>query len=823
MVHKSEPPAHSTVWSSGIVGDEPMMPTPPFRRRPALAALLAAGLALSGGCARRDAAPAGGRYADVVRVLTPFIEHERSQKGIPAISIALVDDQDVVWASGFGWADSSAGVHADARTVYRVGSVSKLFTDLAVMRLVQEGKLDLDAPVRRYLPDFRPRNPFDGEITLRRLTSHLSGLTREPPVGHYFDDTAPSLAATVGSLDSTTLVYAPGTHTKYSNAGIAVLGYVLEKTQGQSFYTYLKQTLLDPMGLESSAFQPLPALKARLAKGYMWSYDGLSFEAPTFQLGMGPAGSMYTTVEDLGRFESILFNGGRTPDGRAIVQPATLETMWTPQEVAGEKTGYGIGFHVSDLDGHRMVGHGGAIYGFATTLSALPDEKLGVVVVATLDGVNAVTDRIANAALRLMLAERAGQRLTASDTTHALPDSVALRLAGRWADSSGAGFDLSEYERRLYAMPIGGGERFEVRATADGGLMGDGRLAYGPTLESLPDGRLRVGTATFSRVVDRKPEPPPPAMRDLIGEYGWDYDKLYILERDGRLTALIEWFFEYPLERQSDSVFTFPARGLYDGQRIVFHRDGRGRVTGATVATVLFKRRPLPGDDDAVSFRITPVRPVEKLREAALAATPPAEQGDFLKPDLVELRSLAGGIHYDIRYATDNNFMGAPFYTSAHAFMQRPAAAAVARVSAALHKRGYGLLIHDAYRPWYVTKMFWDGTPVDKHRFVADPSQGSRHNRGAAVDLTLYDLDSGKAARMTGGYDEMSERSYPLYPGGTSLQRWQRDLLRHAMEAQGFNVYEFEWWHFDYRTWRSYPILNLRFEQLASSMAATGH
>jgi D-alanyl-D-alanine dipeptidase len=113
--------------------------------------------------------------------------------------------------------------------------------------------------------------------------------------------------------------------------------------------------------------------------------------------------------------------------------------------------------------------------------------------------------------------------------------------------------------------------------------------------------------------------------------------------------------------------------------------------------------------------------------------------------------------------------------------------------------------------------MFWDGTPADKHVFVADPAQGSRHNRGCAVDLTLYDLATGAPIRMTGGYDEMTDRSYPLYPGGTTLQRWHRDLLRHAMEAQGFRVYEAEWWHFDYNDWRSYPIGNLTFERLARS------
>jgi D-alanyl-D-alanine dipeptidase len=230
---------------------------------------------------------------------------------------------------------------------------------------------------------------------------------------------------------------------------------------------------------------------------------------------------------------------------------------------------------------------------------------------------------------------------------------------------------------------------------------------------------------------------------------------------------------------------------------------------------VPFKRREMPVDDDHINARIQPVRPPTELRREALAARPPAEPAGLRAPDLVELRSLDPTIHYDIRYATSNNFMGTPFYTSAHAFMQRPAAEAVVRASAELRKLGFGLLIHDAYRPWYVTKMFWDGTPPDKHIFVADPSQGSRHNRGCAVDLTLYDLRTGAPIRMTGGYDEMTNRSYPLYPGGTSSQRWHRDVLRHVMEAQGFAVYEAEWWHFDYKDFRSYPIGNKTFEQLA--------
>jgi D-alanyl-D-alanine dipeptidase len=221
----------------------------------------------------------------------------------------------------------------------------------------------------------------------------------------------------------------------------------------------------------------------------------------------------------------------------------------------------------------------------------------------------------------------------------------------------------------------------------------------------------------------------------------------------------------------------------------------------------------LAGQDRLV-FRITPVRPVAELRAEALAAHPPEEKGDFRQADLVDLARLDPKIKLEIRYATTDNFLSTPVYTSARAFLQRPAAEAVLRAHRELMKRGYGLLIFDGYRPWYITKIFWDATPPDKHDFVADPAKGSRHNRGCAVDLTLYDLKTGKGVEMTGGYDEMSERSYPNYAGGTADQRARRDLLRRAMEQQGFQVYDFEWWHFDYRDWPKYSIGNIPFESI---------
>jgi CubicO group peptidase (beta-lactamase class C family)/D-alanyl-D-alanine dipeptidase len=750
------------------------------------------------------------KYEAAVRALIPFIEHEVSEKRLPGLSIALVDNQEIVWARGFGFANPQTKVPATADTVYRVGSVSKLFTDVAVMQLVEQGRLDLDAPVTRYLPDFQPINPFHKPITLRQLMTHRSGLVREPPVGNYFDDRTCSLPDMVRSLNQTALIYEPETRIKYSNAGIGVVGYVLEQTQKRPFAKYLQEKLLEPMGLTRSSFEPTPALQRDLAKSLMWTYHGREFEAPTFELGIAPAGCMYSTATDLSRFMTILFAGGRGPHG-SIVKASTLETMLTPQfDKPDAKEGFGIGFHITEFEGRRRIGHNGAIYGFATELAALPGDKLGVVVITSRDVANAVTTHIADVALRQMLAVRRHEPLPKIEETSPLKPDIARRLAGRYRADDKV-LDLEERSGRLWGLPQSGGFRAELRSL-DNSLIVDDIVAYGQRV-TTEGNQLTVGKTVYQRIPTNKPTPPPARWLGLIGEYGWDHDVLYILEKDGKLYALIEWFFYYPLLQISEDVFQFPDYGLYLGEKLIFKRDGSGRATQVEAASVVFPRRHIDGENGE-TFRIKPSRPVAQLRKEALAASPPEEQGDFRKPDLVDLTTLDDTIKLDIRYATTNNFLSTPFYTSARALLQRPAAEALLRVHKKLAEQGYGLLIHDGYRPWSVTKMFWDATPEKQRIFVANPAQGSRHNRGCAVDLTLYDRRNGQPIQMVGGYDEMSDRSYPAYPGGTSLQRWHRDFLRRAMEAEGFTVYEAEWWHFDYKDWRKYPILNLSFEQM---------
>ena len=311
-----------------------------------------------------------------------------------------------------------------------------------------------------------------------------------------------------------------------------------------------------------------------------------------------------------------------------------------------------------------------------------------------------------------------------------------------------------------------------------------------------------------------KPAPAPARWLGLIGEYGTDKEIFYILEKDGKLCASFKRSEPEPLQEISRNVFAYSQLSQLSGEHVVFTRDRSGRATQVKILGATLQRRNIEPEAGANQLLVRPVRPVAELLKEALAAQPPAETGDFLKPDLVELIKLDPTIRLDVRYATTNNLFGTVFYSEPRAFMQRPAAESLVRVNRKLKPMGYGLLVHDAYRPWYVTKVFWDATPADKKLFVADPSKGSRHNRGCAVDITLYDLKTKKPVEMVSTYDETTDRAYPNYPGGTSLQRWHRDLLRAAMEAEGFTVYEAEWWHFDYNDWQKYPIMNVRFDQI---------
>ncbi len=596
--------------------------------------------------------------------------------------------------------------------------------------------------------------------------------------------------------------------TSYSNAALSTVGYVLERAMNEPFPQLMHKKILEPLDMRDSSFDPGPYLRKRMAHALMWTYHGREFRAPTWDFGMGPAGSLYSTVDDLGKFLAFLFAAGKGPRGQ-LLKRETLEKMWQIQFAKkGTKAGFGLGFYVSEFAGRRRIGHGGAVYGFATELAALPDDKLGVVVVSSRDVANGASRRIAEVALQHMLAVRRGQPLPRIEETQPLDPEQARHLAGKY-QAGKKHFELRESKGRLFFFPGQGGLRLELRRQGDA-LVVDDAMGYGQKF-SPKEKAIQVGAEVYRRVADRRPDPAPKKWHGLIGEYGPDFNVLYILEKGGQLHALIEWVFLYPLREVSENVFKFPDHGLYMGDQLIFTRDGLGRATQVDAASVLFRRRCISGEGG--TFTIRPVRPLEELRKAALDAQPPLEKNVlFRKPDLVEVIALDPTIKLDIRYASKNNFLGGQLYSTAKAFLQRPAAEAVVRAHKKLGEQGYGLLIHDGYRPWHVTKIFWDATEEKHKLFVADPQQGSRHNRGCAVDLTLFDRQTGAPVPMVSGYDEFSDRAYADYLAGTSLERWHRDLLRRAMEDEGFTVYPAEWWHYDFRDWRHYPVGNVPFE-----------
>ena len=188
----------------------------------------------------------------------------------------------------------------------------------------------------------------------------------------------------------------PGTHTKYSNAGVTVVGAVVERVRGEPFPAAIERTLIGPMGLTRTSFDPGPELLRAQAEGLMWTYDGQTIATPTFPLGIGPAGNLVSTATDLGRFLTVLFADGRGPTG-PILRPETLRSMLVPQLGAGGgPTSYGIGFAPSRFEGRKRVGHGGVNYGHVSQLTALPADKLGVVVLATKDCANATVEHVSD-------------------------------------------------------------------------------------------------------------------------------------------------------------------------------------------------------------------------------------------------------------------------------------------------------------------------------------------------------------------------------------------------------------------------------------------
>lgn len=536
-----------------------------------------------------------------------LFRHEVEDKAIPSISYTLSGPEGLI--SQGHVARSDLGTTLDSRSLFRIGSVTKTFTAVSVMQQVEKGLIDLDADVATYLPGFNPHNPWRDEpagpfgttVTMRKLMSHTAGITREPKTGHYLDANRPPLAQTVAELAAIELKQDPSIGVmQYSNAGIAIVGAVLEAVTGTDYSSYVTQNIFAPLGMEASHSGIAPAVHDHLAPAWMWTIDG-DVPAPVFDLGGSPAGNIFSTTEDMARYMTCLLRGGYTPSGARLISPASLRQMWQivgkrPEGYGGGQKGYGLGFGVGQMDGWTNIGHGGAVYGYATQMTLLPEAGLGVTTFGTLDFVNNLTGRLAADTLRLALSER---KMGAAPKPPTRPPAIAAAaleaMEGLYRSADGTQMtEIIRRDDRLYLM--GDGVPLQIRPVAGNDWTMDGRIYSRGSdyahldLQVPSEGKLHWKGLDWERVEAPTDEEVPEAIAPHLGAYGPDFNITYLTWRDGGLKCLIEYFCTHDCRPAGQGRFSMHGL-LYEAETLELGAtDEQGR-TGIKVGPMFLERR----------------------------------------------------------------------------------------------------------------------------------------------------------------------------------------------------------------------------------------
>ena len=534
------------------------------------------------------------------------IEREIEDKRIPSISYALVS-RDGVLASGHCVRSGEAYQVTDA-SVFRVGSCSKMFAGISLMQLVEQGKVDLDVDVSTYIPGFAPENPFPKDdatpgnayaVTLRKLMSHTAGMVREASIGHYLDDSKVVLSDLVDGLKTSTLKEDPSAGVfQYSNAGVAVVGRVVEIVSGLDFATYVRENVLRPLGMEHSDFCQTPYVVDHLAPAKMWTLDA-EFAAPVFDMGGGGvAGNLFSSIPEMARFIQAMLRGGYAEDGRSVLSPALLHSMWEPHGASRPST-YGLTFGLGEIDGWRGVGHNGAVYGYATQLSILPEAGIGIVICATLDVVNALLTRLGAYGLRLGLeALGMGRKPDPWAAYRSITPEEIGRFSGFYRQEDGTEtVEVLGRNGRLYL--VGDGVPLRIQPVAEDEFAVDGRLFVPgspyPHLK-VSFGRrsgqtvLRWRNETWMSIAEPDSETVPDRWAPFVGEYGPDFSVTRIFYQGGSLKCTIEYFYTHSLHETSEGVFKMHGL-LYDDETLEFETGDSAEVLGLKVGAMVLARR----------------------------------------------------------------------------------------------------------------------------------------------------------------------------------------------------------------------------------------
>jgi CubicO group peptidase (beta-lactamase class C family) len=560
------------------------------------------------GCAGMPKKPeniAAGDYGPMKEYISQLIEKEMNKNDVTGLSIALVDDRRVIWAQGFGFADEAKGIPATPETIYRAGSITKLFTATAVMQLAEQGKLDIDQPLQTYLPEFSIRSRFAdaGPVTPRNLMTHHSGLPSDLLKGMWTKKPEPFQNA-VKYIRDDYVAYPPNYIFSYSNLGVTLLGHALEKVAGRDFASHMDTSLLQPLGMANSEFSPAPDSSVLGAKAYRKGR-----EAEELPLSLVPAGGLNSSVNDLSRFMRMILAGGRAGE-QQIIRPETLAEMLRPQNSG---VPLDLDFHVGlawmlgglggiDIRNAGPVAHhSGATLCHRSQLILLPEQKLGVVVLSNSATAGAVVNQIATEALKLALEVKSGihQPLPVAQPTGkgSMPRTELRDYEGRYASMLGV-VDITAESDYLRVEFMGNTLRLVPRPDGQLGLhyrlfgfipISLGELDQVGISRATVAGRniVKAGINSKEMLVGERirPVPIPEAWLNRAGEYdivngGEDatlVDSIRLRQDKGLLVV------EYAMPLFSEERLTLAIAPLSYSEAVI---SGLGRGMGETIQAV---------------------------------------------------------------------------------------------------------------------------------------------------------------------------------------------------------------------------------------------
>ena len=326
---------------------------------------------------------------DTLARIATQLEKTWKDKKIPCLSAAIVYDQSTIWTDSYGNENLKQETPATSQTLYAVGSITKSITATAMMNLRDAGKLQLDDPLNKYLPDFKVRSQLrnNRQPTLRQVLAHVSGLPSEAPLEYRETLNWPPIEEILGSIQDIELIAAPQTKFQYSNLGYALLGHIIENISGQSYAEYVNSCIFEPLGMKNSTFEDLWGCHNN--PGVTLGYAGDEGEPPEPYIppldslrGFIPAGGLWSTVEDMARFISFQFSEGSV-SGKQVLSYSTLTEMHAPVFVFSDWSGgWAIGWKVEPVGGHTTVRFEGSLAGFQARIQFIPALKIGMVLLS---------------------------------------------------------------------------------------------------------------------------------------------------------------------------------------------------------------------------------------------------------------------------------------------------------------------------------------------------------------------------------------------------------------------------------------------------------